>query len=64
MLDELILDHFKVSNNPALLGWNPRMRIQMIIAQLESLYNKPTATILWNKYKFFLANFSPNNVPE
>jgi hypothetical protein len=35
MLNELIPDHFKVSNDPALLCWNPMMSIQMIVSQLE-----------------------------
>jgi hypothetical protein len=37
MLDELVPNHFKVSNNPALLGWNPTMSIQTIMEQLEAL---------------------------
>jgi hypothetical protein len=64
MLDELVPDHFKVSNNPALLGWNPTMSIQMIMAQLEALYVKPAATILWKNNKSFSEDFSPTNAPE
>ncbi len=64
MLDELISNHFKVLNDPALLGWNPTMSIQTIMAQLELSYGKPTTTILWNKNKLFLADFLPNNAHE
>jgi hypothetical protein len=63
MLDELVPNHFKVLNNPALLRWNPMMSIQTIMAQLEALYGKPTSTILWNNNKLFLADFLLNNAP-
>jgi hypothetical protein len=36
MLDELVLDQYKVSNDPNLLGWNPTMSIQLILVQLEN----------------------------
>jgi hypothetical protein len=42
MLDENIPDQFKVSNDPALIGWNPIMSIQLILAQLETLFGKPS----------------------
>jgi hypothetical protein len=61
MLDELIPDHFKVSNDPALLGWNLTMSIQMIMAQPEASYGKPTATILCNNNKLSSSDFSPND---
>jgi hypothetical protein len=37
MLDELVRDENKVSNDPNLLGWNPTMSIQLILVQLEIL---------------------------
>jgi hypothetical protein len=37
-----------MSNNPALLGWNPTMSIQTIMAQLETLYGKPEQNNLEN----------------
>jgi hypothetical protein len=46
MLDKLVRDKYKVSNNPNLLGWNSTMSIQLILVQLETLYGKPTANII------------------
>jgi hypothetical protein len=36
MLDKLVRDKYKVSNDPNLLGWNPMMCIQLILAQLKT----------------------------
>jgi hypothetical protein len=33
-MDKLVPNHSKVSNDPALLGWNPTTSIQMIMVQL------------------------------
>jgi hypothetical protein len=40
------------------------MSIQKIVAQLEALYGKPTATILWNNNKLFSSDFLPNDALE
>jgi hypothetical protein len=40
MLDKNINDPFKVSNDTNLIGWNPTMSIQLILAQLAMLYGK------------------------
>ncbi len=64
MLDEHINDIFKVSNDPNLQGWNPTMSIQIILAQLETLYGKPTGSTLWDNSRVFKAAFLPNEVPE
>jgi hypothetical protein len=64
MFDKLVSDHFKVSNIPNLLGWNPTMSIQLILAQLELSYGKPMPSILWNNNKLFTLDFSPNKTPE
>jgi hypothetical protein len=53
MLDENINDHFKVSNDPNLIGWNPTMSIQLILAQLEASYGKPGDQLMWNNNKVF-----------
>jgi hypothetical protein len=42
MLDKNIPNHFKVSNDPTLIGWNPTMSIQLILTQLETLFGKPS----------------------
>jgi hypothetical protein len=64
MLDELVQDQYKVSNDSNLLGWNPTMSIQLILAQLGNLYGKPTANIIWNNNILFAANFSSVDAPE
>ncbi len=64
MLNELVLGHFKVSNNPNLLGWNPRMSVQLILAQLKLSYGKLMPTILWNNNKLFTADFLPTKAPK
>ncbi len=64
MLDELVPDQYKVSNNPNLLGWNQAMSIQLILAQLENLYGKPMANIIWNNNILFTTNFNPVDAPE
>jgi hypothetical protein len=64
MLDKLVRDKYKVSNNPNLLGWNPTMSIQLILAQLETLYVKPTANIIWNNNVLFTSKFNPLDAPE
>jgi hypothetical protein len=64
MLDELVRDKYKVSNNPNLLGWNPTMSIQLILAQLETLYSKPMANIIWNNNCLFTSKFNPLDAPE
>jgi hypothetical protein len=64
MLDELVPDQYKVSNDPNLLGWNPTMSIQLILVQLETSYGKLTAKIIWNNNILFTANFNPVDAPE
>jgi hypothetical protein len=64
MLDKLVRDVYKVSNDPNLLGWNPTMSIQLILAQLETLYGKPTANIIWNINDLFTSGFKPLDTLE
>ena len=53
MLDENIADKFKVSNIPALIGWNASMSIINILLQLDGTYGKPdTMTLLQNDTHF------------
>jgi hypothetical protein len=59
MLDENITNHFKVSNDPNLIRWNPTMSIQLILVQLEVLYGKPCNQLMWNNDKVLQAIFSP-----
>jgi hypothetical protein len=64
MLDKNINNHFKFSDDPNLIGWNPTMSIQLILAQLEVSYSKPGNQLMWNSDKLFQANFLPNDAPE
>ncbi len=53
MLDENILDQFKVSNIPTLIFWNASMTIQEILDQLDGMYGKPDVmTLLTNNTHF------------
>ncbi len=64
MLEENILNQFKVSNDPTLIGWNPTMSIQLILTQLETLFSKPSNALMWNNDKMFRSDFNPSNAPE
>jgi hypothetical protein len=47
MFDMNIGAQFKVSNKPALTGWNSTMFIIDILNQLQDLYGKPTMMMLF-----------------
>ncbi len=64
MLDELVPNQFKVSNSPALLGWNPKMSIEFISTQMESLYGKPSAAMLFANDTLFKSPLAANNTEE
>jgi hypothetical protein len=53
MLDKNIINHFKILNDPNLIGWNPKMSIQLILAQLEASYGKQGDQLIWNNDKLF-----------
>ncbi len=53
MLDENVLDQFKVSNVPTLIGWNASMTIQEILDQLNGTYGKPDMMMLLIKDTHF-----------
>jgi hypothetical protein len=64
MLDELVPNQFKVSNSPALLGWNPTMYIELILSQMESSYGKPSAAMLFANNTLFKKTLAANDSPE
>jgi hypothetical protein len=64
MLDELVPNQFKVSNSPTLLGWNPTMSIELILTQMESLYGKPSAVMLFANNTLFKSPLAANDSPE
>jgi hypothetical protein len=57
MLGKNFNDHFKVSNDPNMIRWNPTMSIQLILAQLEASYGKPGNHLMWNNDKLCIADF-------
>jgi hypothetical protein len=45
-LDASIDDAFKVSNNPAIIGWHAGMLTRKILDQLSQIYSQPTPAAL------------------
>jgi hypothetical protein len=64
MLDKSISNHFKVSNEPILIGWNPTMSIQLILAQLKTLHSEPGDQVIWSNDKLLKSDFMPKDAPE
>ena len=64
MLDELVLNQFKVSNIPTLMGWNVSMSIMNMLDQLEMTYGKPNAVTLFANTTLFRGAFNPNDALE
>jgi hypothetical protein len=52
-LDDGVNDAFKVSNNPALAGWNPSMEPREIFDQNTATYGRPTPTALLQNEMLF-----------
>jgi hypothetical protein len=64
LLNDNIDDAFKVSNNPALVGWNPTMEIHEIFNQITSTYGRPTPAALLQNDILFRSVYSPQDAPE
>ncbi len=64
MLNDTIDDAFKVSNNPALTGWNPSMNIIDMLDQLVTTYGRPTPMALLQHDTLFRSAYSPVDAPE
>jgi hypothetical protein len=64
MLDELVLNQYKVSNTPTLIGWNATMSIQFILNQLEDAYGKPLAVARFANDTLFKSAFSATKASE
>ncbi len=60
-LDDNIEDAFKVSNDPALVGWNPSMEIYN---QITTKYGCPTPAALLQNDALFWGIYSPLDAPE
>jgi hypothetical protein len=63
-LDDNINNAFKVSNNPALIGWNPLMEPREIFGQIMATYGHPTPSALLQNDMLFWSVYSPQDAPE
>ena len=64
MLNENVADQFKVSNIPALIGWNASMSIIDILYQMDGTYGKPDAMTLIQNDTHFQSAFNSMDAPE
>jgi hypothetical protein len=64
MLEDLVPNQFKVSNNPVLMGWNASMSIQDILNQMETFYGKPSSGTLFANNTLFKSPFTMSEAPE
>ena len=63
-LDDGIDDAFKVSNDPALTGWNASMEPREMFDQITATYGRPTPAALLQNDTFFRSVYSPQDAPE
>jgi hypothetical protein len=64
MLDELVADQLKVSNIPALIGWNTSILIRDILDQLDGTYRKLDTMMLLSNDMLFCSLFNPADAPK
>jgi hypothetical protein len=64
IFDDNIDDAFKVSNDPALVGWNQLMEPREMFNQITATYGKPTPAALLQNDMLFQSVYSPNDAPE
>jgi len=63
-LDDGIDDAFKVSNDPALTGWNASMETREMFDQITATYGRPTPAPLLQNDTLFRSVYSPQDAPE
>ena len=63
-LDNGINGAFKVSNNPALTGWNPSMEPREMLDQITATYGRPTPAALLQNDTFFRSAYSPQDASK
>jgi len=63
-LDDGIDDTFKVSNDPALAGWNASMEPREMFDQITATYGRPTPAALLQNELLFRSVYSPQHSPE
>jgi len=62
--DDNIDNAYKVSNDPALVGWNQSMEPREMFDQITATYGKLTPAALLQNDTLFRSVYSPNNAPE
>ena len=63
-LDNDIDDAFKVSDDLALVGWNPLMEPRDMFDQITATYGRPTPAALLQKNTLFRSVYSPQDAPK
>ena len=63
-LDDGINNAFKVSNDPALTGWNALMDPREMFDQITATYWRPTPAALLQNDTLFRSVYSPQDAPE
>ncbi len=63
-LDDGIDDAFKVSNDPALTGWNASMKPREMFDQITATYGRPAPAALLHNDTLFRSAYSPQDAPE
>ena len=64
MLDANTGAQFKVSNSPALTGWNATMSVLDILTQLQDSYGQPDMMTLFQNEALFRNKMAPGDSPE
>jgi hypothetical protein len=64
MLDELVPNWYKISNDPNLTGWNVSMSIWDILDQLMANYGMPDMMVLFNNDTLFCSLFPATESPK
>jgi hypothetical protein len=63
-LDDGIDDAFKVSNDPALTGWNASMEPREMFDQITTTYGRPTPAALLHNDTLFWSVYSSQDAPK
>ena len=63
-IDDNINDAFKVSNDPALVGWNPSIEPQEIFKQITEMYGHSSPAALLQYNTLFWSVYSPQDAPK
>ena len=64
MLDANTANQFKVSNSPALTGWNATMSVLEILTQLQDSYGQPDMMTLFQNEALFRSKMAAGDSPE